>query len=151
MAIDLRRLSGVQRSSEGFFGALRAAVSVSRTREASVLMGGVLELERQIKLNLSHPGHGTPYTRGGKLAVRSAPGEPPARDTSTLFNTIGHDVLWGEGKIRIGSGQEYAPLLEFGTDTMEPRPFMRAAFERAKPTMTQLVSAELKRSTPKGV
>jgi len=107
---------------------------------------GALVLVREIKLELSKPGSGRIY--GTHQA--SAPGQPPAVDTGVLRNSIDFEVLEAEQKVRVGSGVDYAPLLEFGTPRILPRPFMRAAFERAKTAMGRDAAAELRRGTPKG-
>ena len=128
-------------ASERFFGVMHKAAQTN----SKAVRGAALILVREIKLELSHPGTGTPYTRGGKKAKRSKPGKPPAVDTGVLRNTIDMEVLEASQKVRVGSGQTYAPYLEFGTDRMAPRPFMRTAFDRARRQMTDLVASDLRR------
>jgi phage gpG-like protein len=61
----------------------------------------------------------------------SAPGEAPATDTGRLANSIQADI---EGKnATVFTNVEYAPWLEFGTRTIEPRPFMFPALEKERP------------------
>lgn len=61
----------------------------------------------------------------------SAPGEAPATDTGRLANSIQADI---EGKsATVFTNLEYAPWLEFGTRTIEPRPFMFPALEKERP------------------
>ena len=121
---------------------LEARMRAATGSDGSVIKVAALELERAIKLVLSHPGTGRTY---GKHQA-SAPGEPPAVDTGILRNTIGTESLGGV--IRIGSGQEYAPILEYGSGLarIAPRPFMRPALESVKERMTGLVIAELRRA-----
>ena len=61
----------------------------------------------------------------------SAPGEPPAQDTGRLSNSITANI---DGKrAEVGTNLEYAPWLEFGTRTIEPRPFLFPALEKERP------------------
>lgn len=61
----------------------------------------------------------------------SAPGEAPATDTGRLVNSIKANI---SGKrAEIVADTEYAAPLEFGTRTIEPRPFMVPAVEQERP------------------
>ena len=61
----------------------------------------------------------------------SAPGEAPATDTGLLANSIQADI---EGRqATVFTNTEYAPWLEFGTQSIEPRPFMFPAMEQERP------------------
>lgn len=61
----------------------------------------------------------------------SAPGEAPATDTGRLANSIQADIA---GKnATVFTDVQYAPWLEFGTRTIEPRPFMFPALEQERP------------------
>lgn len=65
----------------------------------------------------------------------SAPGEAPATDTGRLTNSIQADI---QGKqATVYTNLEYAPWLEFGTQEMEPRPFMVPAMEKERPRFEQ--------------
>lgn len=59
----------------------------------------------------------------------SAPGEAPASDTGYLVNSIRtrYDVVALTGTVVVGA--EYGRFLEFGTQNMEPRPFLRPALD----------------------
>jgi HK97 gp10 family phage protein len=65
----------------------------------------------------------------------SAPGEAPATDTGRLANSINADI---DGKsATVYTDLEYAPWLEFGTQNMEPRPFLFPAMEKERPKWEQ--------------
>lgn len=115
--------------------------------QSRALRAAALVLEREIKIELSRPGGGRFYKRGkrGRMHQASAPGQPPAVDTGRLRNSIGHQFNADFTKVRVGSGVKYAALLEYGTIKMAPRPFMRAALERAKKQMTDEVVSELRK------
>lgn len=99
-----------------------------------------------LRLELSHPGQGRIYTtyfyqRNGKLYAwpardkphrASAPGSPPAVDTGRLRASYGHKVTRtpAGGELQIGTGDEKAKWLEFGTSKMEPRPHLRPVIAR---------------------
>lgn len=77
---------------------------------------------------LSEPGRGRLYKRGNITHRASAPGQGPAVDTGRLRQSIAV-VKVGDQHYRIGTNVRYAPLLEFGTRHIAPRPFMRPAAE----------------------
>jgi HK97 gp10 family phage protein len=61
----------------------------------------------------------------------SGAGEAPATDTGRLAGSIKAEI---SGKsAEVVANAEYAPYLEFGTRTMEPRPFMFPAMEKERP------------------
>lgn len=80
-----------------------------------------------IRLINSGPKTGRIYTRRGISHQASAPGEPPASDTGRLVNSITTKYEPDKMSGIVQFGTEYAPFLEFGTQTMEPRPFARPA------------------------
>ena len=55
----------------------------------------------------------------------SAPGESPANDLGNLARNI--RVLRDNGVVWVMSGAKYSAALEFGTETIKPRPFMGPA------------------------
>ena len=61
----------------------------------------------------------------------SAPGEAPATDTGRLANSIQANI--GGRKAEVFTIVEYAPWLEFGTQKIQPRPFMFPALEKERP------------------
>lgn len=75
----------------------------------------------------------------------SAPGEAPASDTGTLVGRIRTDYT------RIGSlvgvvvaSTDYAAHLEYGTQRIEPRPFMRPALANMRGMLSDFMSAEVR-------
>lgn len=127
------------------------AAARSEEQRSAVLAAG-LELVTSAKLQTSKPGTGREYPRkGGKIHTASAPGQPPAVDTGELRNSIG--VAFVGDVLRVGSGLEKAPLLEFGTISdggrIAPRPFMRPALAEAKPRMGAVMAGDLAQSVRK--
>jgi len=75
------------------------------------------------------PHTGRIYQRGNITHQASAPGEPPAVDTGTLTNSGGAERL-AQNLWAVFFSARHAALLEYGTPTIEARPFLRPAVER---------------------
>ena len=80
-------------------------------------------------------------TKKNILYQSSAPWEPPAVDTGDLKKSIKMDVrrmgLLDRMEVEVGSNLKgkhgkYPIFLEFGTKNMEPRPWLRPAFDAGK-------------------
>lgn len=61
----------------------------------------------------------------------SAPGEAPATDTQRLIGSIRANVTGTSASVIVNT--VYAAALEFGTSTIEARPFLIPALERERP------------------
>lgn len=75
----------------------------------------------------------------------SAPGEPPASDTGNLINALGVEIIRVTQEattagVGINATAPYWRHLEDGTLWMEPRPFVRPAYESGKAeALTQMI------------
>lgn len=80
-----------------------------------------------IRLILDTPHTGRTYRRRSVEHVASAPGEPPASDTGTLTSRI--DTVYDMANLSslVQARIDYALYLEYGTQRMAPRPFLRPA------------------------
>jgi HK97 gp10 family phage protein len=90
---------------------------------------------------------GRVYKHGTVTHRASAPGEAPASDTGRLVNSI-TAYAGGNGEAFTVAGRgtvTYAPLLEFGTSKMAPRPFMLPALEKSKAWITARLQDALRR------
>ncbi len=67
----------------------------------------------------------------------SAPEEAPAVVSGHLAGSITIESPAG-GTARVGSNAAYAPLLEFGTEDLAARPWLRPAMERVRGQILQL-------------
>jgi len=94
--------------------------------------------ETAVKLALSMPGGGHMY--GSHRA--SAAGQAPAVWTGDLRASITHTVIRVGLFLTaiVGTNKEYAPLLEYGTSKMRPRPFMRVTIDRIQPVLWRIMS-----------
>lgn len=89
-----------------------------------------------VKLSFGTSPSGASYTRGGTTHVASQPGYPPNVDIGTLMNTIRQEKT-GTLEYQVMDGVEYGLYLEDGTEHIDPRPFMRPAFDAAGARMEQ--------------
>ena len=94
----------------------------------------VQSVRSEVLQTLTGPRSGRTYKVPGtqRTYTASAPGQPPAQVTGELRQSISSEVE-GEGKKivgRVGSDKKKAPMLEFGTKNMAPRPFLRPTFEK---------------------
>lgn len=79
------------------------------------------------------------YSRGRRVLhhIASAPGEPPARDTGRLKNSIGFRMA-SPAVAYVGAfGVNYAAALEFGSrrSKLAPRPYVGPVAKRAEPVL----------------
>lgn len=87
---------------------------------------------------------GETYKRGGIVAQRSAPGEPPKTDRGGLvraFYTRTREPFTKELVNNVG----YSDLLDGGTTKMAPRPFKQMVRDYAEKLLTRRVRNILKR------
>jgi HK97 gp10 family phage protein len=77
--------------------------------------------------------------------VASAPHEPPASDTGRLISSLATEYHPEKltGTVRVGAN--YGAMLEFGTQYMEPRPFMRPALQNKMADIPRLIAEEIAR------
>lgn len=112
-------------------GRLEQELEEAEDKVKALIAKYALKIEATVKKKLSGPGSGRVYYRGeGIVHQASAPGEPPATDTGRLRASV-HHVLEGVAA-QVIADTEYAAALEFGTDKIEPRPYMKPALEEHK-------------------
>jgi phage gpG-like protein len=100
---------------------------------------GTTLTRRKLIEHLSQPGSGTTY--GNHTA--SAPGQPPARDTATLANSIQARVIGREGSV--GTNLEYAEFLQLGTRNMDEREYLESMWERFGEAIESTMVSEFER------
>jgi len=99
-------------------------------------------VEGTAKQSIMKGGTGITYQKYNprRQHTASAKGEPPASDTGFLVSNITSSVKQ-QGTTVIGqivASAPYAPYLEFGTSTIDPRPFMQPALERNRPKIKRI-------------
>lgn len=85
-----------------------------------------------------------PVEKRAKPHQASAPGEAPATDSGRLVNSIFADAKGTAGYVEVRS--IYAPMLEYGTRKIAPRPFMTPAVEANRQKVSDLMRVALARA-----
>lgn len=119
--------------------------SLDRTN-AKITLAAAHYAEKVAKESMMKPKTGRLYkvNRTGKLHRASAPGQAPAIDTGNLVNSI-HSEQVNRSEARTFTNVEYAPMLEFGTAKMAPRPFMTPAAIKAELFMQKYAVQEYRK------
>ncbi|MGB1215973.1 MAG: hypothetical protein ACPG4X_21580 [Pikeienuella sp.] len=79
------------------------------------------------------PASGRIYTRGGVVHQASASGEAPMSDTGRLANATLFEADPSTLSVSVVNRSLYAPMLEFGTRNIAPRPAWTPAAEEIAP------------------
>lgn len=90
--------------------------------------------------NITSGGNGRVYEKYNprRTHTASAVGDYPASDTGYLVNHIYSNIV-GDGLTgEIVSSAEYSSFLEFGTSTMQARPFMQPSLEENRQKIKKL-------------
>lgn len=76
----------------------------------------------------------------------SKPGDPPNTDTGRAVQSIKMDFM-KEGLIgRVGTNLRYLRMLEFGTNIMEPRPWLSAAIAFASKQIAEIFARNFRKT-----
>lgn len=89
---------------------------------------------------ISGPGH-----------VASLPGEPPNADTHELDQSGRVEKNESRLSAKVTFDSEKAVPLEFGTDTVEERPFLRPAAQKKRPEARRLVTRAVNAANRGGI
>jgi len=124
--------------------AKRLAQASAQALEAiqRVLEVSALKIDRAAKLLIA---------RGSKSGRRygkhqaSAPGEAPATNTGRLIQSIAWQVLNQGLTVEIGSPLDYASYLEDGTQRMDPRPWLKPAYDQHVDVIVSDITDTLKK------
>lgn len=125
-------------------GAILAAVRQAAMR--GVVRGTESVRNEAITLILNSPKTGRVYRRRGVEHQASAPGEPPASDTGRLVGSIRTSYSESELAGTVTASTDYAAHLEYGTQRMEPRPFMRPALASRRDAIERDIQREVARA-----
>lgn len=94
----------------------------------STWLAGVAEqMVNDIKLSMGSGPDGQEYIRGDKVHYASQESYPPNIDYGALVNSINWEQI-STFVFHITDGVEYGLMLEDGTSTMGPRPFVQPVF-----------------------
>ena len=92
------------------------------------------------------PASGITYTRGAVSHTASRAGEAPATDTGLLASRVTF-ANTGKGSAEVSTDVEYGAMLEFGTQSIEPRPAWRPAAQEMEPKYQRRLEAALAKAT----
>jgi HK97 gp10 family phage protein len=85
------------------------------------------------------------YRRGSVEHIASAAGEPPASNTGRLVNSIATEYDQAALAGRVVVGVDYGLMLEYGTQKIEPRPFLRPAVANVSGDIQRIIQEEINR------
>ncbi len=133
----------VEKKGKGFAAIGRAAAPLLEL----AVKKACLDIEAAAKQEIQAGSKtGRVYLRGKIAHQASAPGEAPATDTGHLVNAVTPykriDRFTGE----VQWHSEYAAGLEFGTRRIAPRPFIRPAAAKVKPSFVKAVKQALEKA-----
>lgn len=122
--------------------------SINADREIAAAVNGTAQNIRAhaIKSIMRGPKTGETYkkTKPKRTHKASAPGQAPATDTGRLAGSIQADVSGRRAEVYTNAA--YAAPLEFGTTTIEPRPFMVPAMEKERPAFIKRLDAVVEKA-----
>lgn len=121
---------------------------IKRGAFAGVVIAAEAVREAAVGLVLNPPKTGRVYRRRGVEHQASAPGEAPASDTGRLARSITVRPDEARTAATVNASTEYAAPLEFGTQRVEPRPYMRPAL--ASVDVADIVIKEVRRALATG-
>lgn len=124
--------------------AINVDAIMARVRAAAmtgVLNGAEMVREEAIRSMVAEEKTGRKYP---SLPNRSsAPGEAPARQSGRLVAGIDIRTEPADLKAVVNAGTAYAAALEFGTEKIAPRPFMRPALAKMKDDIEREIRARI--------
>lgn len=117
------------------------AINENVEKESIVTLLEAGELVRQEAMRSIRQG-----TIRGAGHVPSSPGQPPKGDTGRLETSIDVELRKTDKTVNVISNAPYSAALEFGTSTIEARPFLRPAMQKNRSrlvtAMAQVASGE---------
>ena len=140
--ISFKGLTEIMRKFDAMPAAIRKGV------QAELYKGGLM-IQNTAKRKILSPGSGRTYKRRTVSHRASAPGQPPASDTGRLASSIAVAILGGGDVVCVSAGGgivNYAVHLEYGTERMEERPFMRPSLNERLPKIRENVSAAIRKA-----
>lgn len=126
------------------FGMILAGVH--RMREAAQDLATIGE--NQVRLSISKKGSYKPYVKRGRLRLSSQPGSPPAAERGgdlepSIYSKTVSKQNQNPAVAEFGTTAPFARDLEFGTNKIQPRPFMLPARQKVAAVATDTVRRHL--------
>lgn len=121
---------------------------IRQAASRAVLEGAKL-VEDEAKLLITNsPATGRVYKRNSVEHTASSPGNPPRSDTGDLRKSIFHGPTDDPmtSVVSVNSDIKYAAALEFGTEKIEPRPFLRPALQNKRKEIEQIIFDQISKA-----
>ena len=116
----------------------------------TVVQATCKRIQGRARISMTGPKHGKTYRKGRSGATKSfiyhrasAPGEPPARDTGALANSI-RVRMTGHTEGMVYSNADYSAALEFGMAKIAARPYMGPAGDAERSRHTSEIERVVK-------
>jgi len=121
-------------------------IALATQENVKAMNKAAITVQAKAKQLAGGPGSGRIYKRKGVTHRASRPGQPPARDTGILVNSVSFNVSEKNNEIRGTVGPDidkirrdsprtdpdYGFYLEFGTRNIAPRPWLRPALRKSR-------------------
>jgi hypothetical protein len=110
---------------------LRGVGGARRSAAIGAINLGAYAIHAWIVNDMNQPKSGVTTFKGVGSHTASAPGESPARDSGELvrkLRVVPAKTVDTDPTAMVISAAEYAAALEFGTERIAPRPYMRPAY-----------------------
>jgi hypothetical protein len=125
---------------------------VYRMREAAQDLATIGE--NQVRLSIAKPGSYKPYHKRGRMRMSSQPGTPPAAEQGgdlepSIYSKVVSKQNQNPAVAEFGAAASFARDLEFGTNKIEPRPFMLPARQKVASVAQQRVARHLQQAYAK--
>jgi HK97 gp10 family phage protein len=142
-------MAAVTMKVEGLDAAIRRVTDLGEHGKAEVskaIRASALKIQADVVDSITRGGKtGRVYQRGEKTHTASAPGEAPASDSGDLARNIVIRTQGREGEVTAKIRHAY--WMEFGTQDIEPRPFMRPALDANRDYIFEQIERAMQRAT----
>jgi len=139
------KISGGIKTFKGIAKAFGKLESEILAKQKLAVAESVVLIHGNAVKSIQAVGDGTPEMRYDPKRVVSVskPGDPPNSDTGRLVQSIKFDFKKDGLVGRVGSNLKYAAWLEFGTERMDPRPWLAPAIEEASDDVAEIFSRNI--------
>lgn len=135
----------LQQAIKDFDAAMKSVIQagVASTYESAITLAQ--EGQKEVRRLVDHPGSYKPYyDKSGNLRISSQPGEPPASGPSydlykSAYSRVTSARNANPATSVFGVTVPYAEKMEYGTERVAPRPFMRPALSHVASIAEQIV------------
>lgn len=132
------------------WNATPALMAIAQAANVGVFRGTEAVRNTAVEKINSPPKTGREYRRRGVVHQASAPGEAPATDTGRLAGSARTEYDRQQLAGRVIFSTAYAAALEFGTERMAPRPFLRKSLAENREAIRDAIREEVGEALNRG-